>query len=416
MLTFVGMQLLRKTARVFRIPLAIAALLFAATAAWALEQPKTKPADQFLGPLVIGQNYKVQPQSRSDGLMRIFVVESSYGQFQFNGVDFTKMRLRELDACAALDKMSKSESFMSALGHAAIAPVQLGVGLVTNPVDTINRSVTGVANMFDRAGAGLANAGSSRDNILDSLLGVSDTQRELAVELGVDPYTDFPPLAARLKEMAQAMAGGKLPVRAGLAFVPGGVGLAVSSVYTVGDAKDTLRDKTASQVLNEVRVNLQSLGVTDDTVNRLFGNRTFTPADLLIMSRALKQSGAQGADVYVAIAAASATRDEAYYQRRRAELIAARAGEFGGVDTFFVSRGQALVMTARRTVVAAYPFDDLAWNEIAQRIFSSATADLKQGDTAGAPRVFATPGLVSPIAASELKKLGWKIQKLKPVR
>ena len=99
--------------------------------------------------------------------------------------------------------------------------------------------------MFDRMGAGLSNTSADRDNLVESLLGVSDTQRELAVSLDVD-LTDFPPLAQRLKEMANIMAGGGLPVRAGLSFVPGGIGIAVSSVATVGSAKDTLRDKTAA--------------------------------------------------------------------------------------------------------------------------------------------------------------------------
>ena len=53
--------------------------------------------------------------------------------------------------------------------------------------------------------------------------------------------------------MAGAMAGGGLPIRAGLSLVPGGIGIAVSSVATVSDAKDTLRSKTAAQVIAETR-------------------------------------------------------------------------------------------------------------------------------------------------------------------
>ena len=107
--------------------------------------------------------------------------------------------------------------------------------------------------MFDRAGAGLANTRADRDNLVESLLGVSDTQRELAVELGVDPYTDFPPLATRLKQMAGAMASGGLPVKAGLALIPGGAGIAVSSVSSVDNAKDSLRSKTPAQLIAETR-------------------------------------------------------------------------------------------------------------------------------------------------------------------
>ncbi|MBV8791153.1 MAG: hypothetical protein JO237_03785 [Pseudolabrys sp.] len=393
-----------------------AAVTLAASAAFALEAPKNKPASEFLGPLVQGTNYKVAPQARTDGIMRIFDVDTPYGKFQFNGVDFTKMRLRELEAVAALEKMSKSEAFVKALGQAAIAPVQFGANLIIHPVDTIKGSMTGVANMLDRAGSGLANSSVDRDTALESLLGVSDTQRQLAIELGVDPYTDLPPLAEHLRQMANAMAGGKLPVKVGLSLVPGGVGIAVSSVSTVEGVKDTLRDKTAAQVLTEVRRIMLSLNVSDDTTDLLFKNRNFTPADLLVTARALERIKADNTDGYVALAAAAATRDEAFYQRRRAELLAARRGGIGGITTFFTSRNQVLTLSDSQTAVAAFPFDDLAWTETPEHAFLAATADLKQGDTAKFPRVFATSGEVSPMATAELQKLGWRIVKLKPVR
>src|ERR1700690_1193674 len=95
---------------------ALAVPVFAATAAAAIEAPEAKPADLYLGPAVLGSNYKVKPLTRSDGLKRIFDVETPYGQFQFNGVDFTMMRLRELEAVTAPEKMSQSKTFMSSLG------------------------------------------------------------------------------------------------------------------------------------------------------------------------------------------------------------------------------------------------------------------------------------------------------------
>ena len=201
---------------------ALLAAPLSATIAAPVERPKTEGAENFLGPAVLGPNYRVKPRARSDGMMRIFDVETSYGEFQFDGVEFTKMRLRELDAIVALEKMSQSDEFGKAFGNAALAPLKFGANLITNPVGTINRSLSGVANMFDRAGASFNNSRADRDTLTDSLLGVSDMQRQLAVGLSVDPYTDFLPLAERLKQMAGAMASGGLPVKAGLALVPGG--------------------------------------------------------------------------------------------------------------------------------------------------------------------------------------------------
>jgi hypothetical protein len=235
----------------------------------ALELPKPQPVEKYLGKSAVGANYTVQPIVRSDGVMRIFDVDAPYGRFAFDGVEFTKLRLHELDAVAAIEKMSQSEAFGQAFGRAALGPIKFGADLITKPVHTVERSLSGIGNMFDRIGAGLSNTRADRDNMVESLLGVSDTQRELAVSLDVDPYTDFPPLAQRLKEMANIMAGGGLPVRAGLSFIPGGIGIAVSSVATVSSAKDTLRDKTAAQVIAEARATLVSLGVSDESASRL---------------------------------------------------------------------------------------------------------------------------------------------------
>ncbi len=393
--------------------LALTAAPLAASAA-PLEKPKTVGAQVFLGPTVIGPNYKVKPQARSDGMMRIFDVETSYGEFQFAGVEFTKMRLRELDACDAIDRMSQSDRFMSSLGNAAIAPLKFGANLITNPIDTINRSMSGVANMFDRGASGLANTRADRDTLLDSLLGVSDTQRELAIELGVDPYTDFPPLAERLKQMAGAMAAGGLPVKVGISLIPGGVGIAISSVSSVDSAKDTLRSKTAAQLLVETRGNLLALDVPPDLIDTLVNNRNFTPADLLIMSRALKQLGAQNTEVFIDDAAKANTRDLAFYQRRLAELMAARSGALGGLTTFTVIAGHPVNLRRSGAVVAIYPLDDLAWTEVPARAFTNATAALRRERPAAHP-VFATTGAVTPMATHAIEKLGWQIVKIKPL-
>ena len=115
-----------------------------------------------------------------------------------------------------------------------------------------------------------SNQKSSRDNMANSLLGVSDAQRQLAIQLNVDPYSDFAPLQNRLQEMSRVMAGGQLTVKAGLAAVTGGIGMGISAASGMEAVKDTLRDKTAAQVIAEVRATLISLSVPEATINRLY--------------------------------------------------------------------------------------------------------------------------------------------------
>lgn len=381
----------------------------------ALELPKPEPAQKYLGSATVGSNYKVKSTVRSDGVMRIFDVDTSYGNYAFDGVEFTKLRLHELNAAAEIEKMSQSEAFGRSFGRAALGPIKFGADLITNPADTVERSLNGIGNMLDRVGAGFSNNRADRDSLMDSLLGVSDTQRELAVELDVDPYTDFQPLAERLKQMASIMASGGLPVKAGLSLVPGGVGIAVSSVATVSDAKDTLRSKTAAQVIATTRVTLQSLNVPPATIDSLVENRNFTPADLLIMAQALKQLNAENTAAFVEHAAGAGSRNVAFYHRRRAQILAAHSADFGGIVSFIVVGGQPINVTQRGNIVAAFTFDDIAWTGIQQRTFHAATAEIRRMKPGSTP-ILAATGAVTPLAAAEIKKLGWKIVQFKPER
>jgi hypothetical protein len=135
-----------------RKPAAPPAASPARPAAPALEVPKPAASAKFLGGALTGSNYTVRPTARSDGIMRLFEVDTPYSAFQFDGVEFTRMRLRELEATAALEKMSQSDAWVKSFGRTAVAPLKFGVDFVVNPFDTVGRSVTGIHNMFDRPG------------------------------------------------------------------------------------------------------------------------------------------------------------------------------------------------------------------------------------------------------------------------
>jgi len=381
----------------------------------AVEVPKPDSAAKYLGAAMTGPNYTVAPTTRSDGVMRIFRVDTPYGQYEFDGVEFTKLRLREIAATAALEKMSKSEEWAKSFGNAAVSPLKFGASFIVNPAEAINRSASGISNMFDRVDASFQAQKSDRDSTANSLLGISDAQRRLAFQLDVDPYTDFQPLQNRLQEMSRIMAGGQLTVRAGLAAVTGGIGMGISAATSLEGAKETLRDKTAAQVIVEVRKMLTSLGVPDELVTRLVENQNFTPSFLLVMSRALVQLNAQNTTAFIERAAEANSYGVAYFHWRRADLLAARSAELGGLVAFVPVAGHAVNVTRTGTVVALFPLDDLAWAAAPRRTFLAANAELRRRSP-NSKAVFATTGLVTPRATAEITKLGWQIVKVKATR
>jgi len=386
----------------------------ALTPLMALETPQDGSAATYLGALAEGSNYRVAANVRGDGFMRIFIIDTNYGQFQVNGLDLTRTFIQELKALDALEKMSQSDVFAKSFQKAATAPVRYGVDLIVNPVGTVAGSLSGVANMFDRANASLAaDPKANRTTTADSLLGVDDARRQLAVELGVDPYTEFPPLAKKLTEIASATAAGGLTVKAALSVIPGGAGMAISTAGSAESASDTLRNKTPAQILQEVKATLLRLNVPSGTVARFVENRAYTPADLLLISRALARLNANNTAVFIDRAAGASTRDVAFFQRRRAELLAERSRELGGITEFASVGGFPLNRTRAGTVVAAFPFDQVAWTAIMENAANAVTSELRRSGAVAPKPVLATSGAVTPTASSEFQRLGWQLVQLK---
>jgi hypothetical protein len=380
----------------------------------AFEIPQERSAATYLGALTEGNNYHVAARVRSDGNMLIFVVDTKYGKFQVDGVELTKVFIQELTAIDALEKISQSDTFAKSLGRSATAPIRYGANLIVNPVGTVGDSLSGVANMFDRATASLADPKADRATTADSLLGVDDARRELAVSLGVDPYTNFPPLAQKLTDVASATAAGGLSVKAALAVIPGGVAvIAVSSVSSIQSASDTLRDKTSAQIAQEVKATLLHLDVSPDTVARFVTNRAFTPADLLLTSRALARLNADNTQAFVDRAAEANSRSVAFFERRRAELLSERGRELGGIADFINVGGFALNRNRAGNVVALFPCDDIAWTAITERAVTAITNDLPRDGAVARKPILATNGAVTPMASREFQKLGWQVVHLK---
>ncbi len=154
----------------------IASCCIAATAALAgpalaNEMPPEVSAASLLRGNEKGPNYTVLSPVQSDGLMRIFQVETPYGTYRVHGDAQLKTRIRELAAVRRLETMKASDTFVKSLGQAAAAPLKYGADLITDPKETLTRSVSGIANMFDRIGSGVRNQGASRDNVATSLWG-----------------------------------------------------------------------------------------------------------------------------------------------------------------------------------------------------------------------------------------------------
>src|SRR5829696_3127236 len=100
--------------------LTVGLALSAAALAQSFERPPSYAAAKIPGIKPAGENYTIKDPVRSDGLLRLYNVETPYGTLNVHGDQMMRMRANELLALQELEKISGSETFAKALAEAGI--------------------------------------------------------------------------------------------------------------------------------------------------------------------------------------------------------------------------------------------------------------------------------------------------------
>lgn len=393
-------------------PAALVLMAPAAIAAPAFEAPPSFNAAQIPEITRVGPNYSVESPVHSDGLLRDYVLTTSYGELPVHGDAMLHMRINELVALSRLEQVSGSETFSHALVQAGLSPLEYTGKLIVNPVKTMGETFAGIGGLFGRIGSSIHNAGKTQDKAMEGLLGVTDQRRQLAAAYGVDPYTDYPPLDAKLTQLSRASAAGGLVVTGALLAVPGAVGIVASNLSTAnklnGVAIDDLaRDYTASQILDINRDLLVKMEVPQETIDSLLANRKYTPIDLAAMLAALDSMAAvNDRNVYIAHAAQTDTRSTAFFMRRRAELMAEDYRKNGGYLRFVDLSGYPFVETRDGRIEALLPVDVLSWTPETSSGFAAVT-DARMHIAPTAHGELRITGQATALAKRKLKQRGW---------
>jgi len=399
--------------------LTLAALVAMSALAWAaaLEQPPSFDAGKLLGPAAQGPGYKIASPVTSDGYLHNYTIQTPYGTFYASGDQMLAMRLKEIKALNALNKTASSQSFAQAVLKAGLSPVEFAGHLVTNPMGTVKNTFEGIGKTIDGIAAGIKNPNDPHESALASLSGEAQQEREIAYQYGVDPYTDFKPLADKLSSMATAAAAGKLAVSAAFIAIPGAAGTIVSNVSTASGLNDVIRDNSAAQLAELNKAKLVKLGIDKKEIKRLMKNSHYTPVDITVMADALARTGpVANMNVLVTRAAAATSRDIAYFIRKRFEMIAAWQQSHHDLTAFvrFDAAPFPLARTSAGGLAGIFPIDILSWTADTSRAITGVTKEARSQGMKGA-KVLAITGTATPLALKELKRLGWKVEEKAPL-
>jgi len=369
------------------------------------ENPPSFLASQVLPPeLLRSPNYRTGDRVGLENFQYTFKVDTKHGTFVIKGTDLLRVRAREIAATAKLEEVGGAETMMGSAGRTALKPVGTAKDLVTAPGQTISDTFRGVGHIFGTAKAAMKATDPHKEDTLASITGGSTARRKLAFNLGVDPNTSFAPLDAELKRLATASAIGETGANAGLSFVAGPAGYAISAAGTSNTLRYALRDKTAAELERDGREALASMGVSDGTMDAFYANAMLSPTDKSIIVEALQSlGGAAGREIFVAGAAKAPRIEMGFFYRRQAELIAAYNKRVSPIRQFVRLGGAPMLETGKGTV-SILPVDYLIWTPPLEQLVAGAG-----GHGGGAPSEIWITGNASVMASAKLTELGWKV-------
>ncbi len=344
-------------------------------------------------------NYSIGDRVTVDNFQYVFHVTTKWGPFTVKGSDLLRVRLREIAATAKLEEVNGAETAVESAGKTALRPLNTAKGLVTAPGQTIGDTFRGVSHIFGSAGATMNATDPHGDSMISSVTGGAAARRKLAFDLGVDPNTSFPPLAAELKRVATASALGETSANIGLSFVAGPAGFAISATGTATQVREMLRDKTPADLEKEGRAVLVSMGISPGTIDAFYANPSLSPTDKTVIVTVMDSlGGVAGRELFIAGAANASSIEMGFFYRHQSMLIQQYAKRVTPVRSFVRVGGAPMLTTAQGTV-SILPVDYLNW--------SGPLASIA-GGARGGGELWIT-GNASPTATTQLSALGWKV-------
>ncbi len=402
--------------------------LMGSSAALGDETPVKGSASAIWGERAQGKTYRIAEDVEIDGVHRKYVLETSAGKFTIVSDALMAVRLHEYAVLEQLNDNTGLGQFIQSFGSSAIAPLRFGGQLIISPIETTKQSAEGIGNFFDSLSTSSENKDSERGSFMGGVLGTDSARRELAAQALIDPYTDFPPLAKRLQELAAARGVGSLSVRGAMMAVPGGAALpsltvnttrtvmfSASSVGAAQGLQEALRTKTAGQIMRDCREKLTALTGDGELVDSLLSNKNYTPADLLVIALALEQTGVKDADAIIRQSSSAQDRTTAYLNRQQAEMYAGLRRSFA-FDRFLAKDGFVIMVLRDHRHLVALPADQLFWTTKNKQDISALNASLASekpaGGKPGIDKVMVITGDYSKMARGELAKLQWEAARM----
>ena len=114
------------------------------------ESTDVKASDILPDRLLFGEHHRVDELVRNDGYLNYYVLRSDYGDWEVAGTPLLAVRVREVEALATLDDVSKTKVFVKAAADAGVGQLKVIKQFATQPIQTVAGIPRGIGRLFTR--------------------------------------------------------------------------------------------------------------------------------------------------------------------------------------------------------------------------------------------------------------------------
>ena len=369
----------------------------------AFETPGRVPTKMFIpAELMSGPLHSVGDFAENDGMNNTYFLYSGDDAWAVTTGIALRTRIREIYAIAKLREMSKTDEFARAMANAGKQKIEGVVGIVTNPLGTIQNIPLGASRFFGRIGEAMKGGTTQGEgNAVQNMIGVSKAKIALAVKLGVSPYSYNQELQTQLTSNARAMALGGLVVSAATAAVGGPAGDVLMGLNVNQTLQQTLVNSTPDDLRIINRKKLFALNVSRENADAILMHPWYSPWTETIMIDAFSTIGIDPT-AFLADACNALTEEDAIFFERLAQVLARYDTTKAQLRSIRVESHAVCALDANGTLVFPLSCDYAIWSEhAAARVAEFAALTQGQEDIKGL--AVWVDGKVSDRAAQELK-------------
>src|SRR6516165_4938979 len=380
------------------------------------ELPELKASEILKPELLEGPHFVVRDPVPTGAGMNQFTIDSAFGVFEADGNEMLLQRLKEIDAIARLREVSRTDEFKKSLVAAAKSPLNSAKNIARDPAQAISNVPKGIMKFLGRAKETVENVGKGGNDEagdgsrMKDAIGYSDKKREIALGMGIDPYTTNTVLQKQLDDLAWASWAGGFSFTVATFPISGPAGAVLTVTNLNSTVEDLLREKSPSELEQINRATFRAMGASASDVERILHGGAFTPTQATTFAVHLKAlKGVENRGAFVKAAAQrSTTEADALFCVYTAALMD-QINQRTPIARIVMLRDFPVCVAKDGTIIVALQWDYAAWTSGA----ASFTDDVQKlaGKSAQNAHVSVDlSGQVSPRLRDELEKRGITVQ------